>query len=73
MAPSLTWMSLRGSFLKEDIIKVGKEEAGTSNFNKSYDTFKSNQDKAQTRKLLEMAYQKVYGRITQWQLIMIIY
>ena len=33
----------------EDRIKVGKEEAGTSTFNKTYDILQVNQDKAQTR------------------------
>ena len=59
-------------FFSEKRIKVGKEEAGTSNFNKSYDMFKSNQDKAQTRKLLEILRQKVHGQINQWQIIMIV-
>ena len=56
----------------EERIGIGKEEAGTSAFNKSYDKFKAKQDKAQTRQLLELARRKVHGRINQWQLIMVI-
>ena len=33
----------------EERIRIGKEEAGTSAFNQSYDKFQENQDKAQTR------------------------
>ena len=51
---------------------VGKEEAGTFAFNQSYDKFQENQDKAQTRQLLELAQQKVHGQINQWQIIMVI-
>ena len=54
-------------------IKVGKEETGKSDNNQAYDKLQENQDKDQTRQLLEMARQKVHGRITQWQLITIIY
>ena len=56
----------------EERIRVGKEEAGTSAFNKSYDKFQAKQDKAQTRQLLDLARRKVHGRTTQWQLIMVI-
>ena len=56
----------------EERIRVGKEEAGTSGFNQSYDKPQAKQDKAQTRQLLELARHKVHGRITQWQLIMVI-
>ena len=56
----------------EERIRVGKEEAETSDFNQAYDKLQANQDKAQTRKLLELAWQKFHGRINQWQLIMII-
>ena len=46
-------------------IKVGKEEAGTSAFNKAYDKFQAEQEKAQTRHILELAWQKVHGWINQ--------
>ena len=49
----------------EESIKVVKEDSGTRNFNKAYDKFQANQDKAQTRQLLEMAWWKVHVRITQ--------
>ena len=51
---------------------VEKEEDGTSAFNQAYDKFQANQDKAQTRKLLELARQKVHGQINQWHISMII-
>ena len=38
----------------DESIKVGKEEAGTSDFNHAYDKFWANQDKAKTSQLLEM-------------------
>ena len=41
-------------FFAEEMIKVGKEESGTSAFNKVYGKFKADQDKAQTRQLLEL-------------------
>ena len=47
-------------------IKVGKEEAGTSAFNKAYDKFQAKHYKAQTRHLLELSRRKVGGRINQW-------
>ena len=56
----------------EDRIKVGKEEADTSAFNKAYDKFQAKQDKAQTRHLLELTRQKVHVRINQCNSIMII-
>ena len=56
----------------EERIRVGEEEAGTSAFNQAYDKFQVKQDKAQTRQLLDLAWWKVHGRITQWQLIMVI-
>ena len=56
----------------EERIKVGKEEAGTSAFNRVYDKLQANQDKAQTRQIMEMAQKKIHGRINQWKLIMII-
>ena len=59
-------------FFAEDRIRVGKEEAWASAFNQDYDKFQANQDKAQTRQLLDLAQRKVHGRITQWQLIMVI-
>ena len=59
-------------FFAEERIGVGKEEAGTSAFNQAYDKFQAKQDKAQTRQLLDLARQKVNGRINQWQLIMVI-
>ena len=55
----------------EERIRVEKEEAGTSAFNQAYDKFQVNQDKAQTRQLLDWAQQKDHGRINQWQLIMV--
>ena len=60
------------NFFAGYIIKVGKKEAGTGTFNQAYDTFWENQDKAQTRQLLELALKKIRGRIKQWQLIIII-
>ena len=56
----------------EERIRVGKEEAGTSPLNQSYDKLQANQDKAQTRQLLNLARQKIHGWITQWKLIMIL-
>ena len=56
----------------ENSIKVGKEEAGTSYFNKSYDKFQENKYKSQTRQILELEWRKVHGRIYQWHIIMII-
>ena len=56
----------------EERIKVGKEEAGTSTFNQAYDKLQANQDKDKTKQLLELARQKVHGRINQWQIILII-
>ena len=53
------------NFFAEERIRVGKEEAGTSAFNQSYDKFQAKQDKAQTRQLLDLARQKVHGRINQ--------
>ena len=52
-------------FFTEERIRVGKEEAGTSAFNRAYDKFQAKQDKAQTRQLLDLARQKVHGRINQ--------
>ena len=54
------------------MIRVGKEEAGTSDFNQVYDKFQAKQDKAQTRQLLELSRQKFHGWIKQWKIIMII-
>ena len=56
----------------EESIKVGKEEAGTSAFNKAYDKLQTKQDKYQTRDILDLARRKVHVRINQWQLIMVI-
>ena len=56
----------------EEMIKVGKEEAGISAFNKSYEKFQENQYKAQTRQLLELPQRKVNGKINQYHIIMII-
>ena len=56
----------------DERIRVGKEEAGTSAFNQAYDKFQANQEKAQTRKLLDLARQMGHGQINQWQLIMVI-
>ena len=38
----------------------------------AYDTFQENQEKAQTKQLLELSHRKVHVRINQWQIIMII-
>ena len=46
------WISPRASFLSEDSIKVGKEEAGTNNFNQEYDKLQANQDTILARQLL---------------------
>ena len=51
--------------ISEDKIKVGKEEAGTSDFNQVYYKLKAKQDKAQIRNLLEMVQRKFHGHITQ--------
>ena len=59
-------------FSSEERIKVGKEEAGTSNFDQAYDKFQAKQEKAQTRQILELTQQKVHGRLNQWKLIMIV-
>ena len=48
----------------EEMIRVGKEEAGTNAINQSYDKLHVNQDTAQTRQLLDLAQRKVHGRIT---------
>ena len=56
----------------EESIRVGKEEVGTSNFNQLYDELQKNQDKDQTRNILDIEQQKVRGRINLWQIIMII-
>ena len=57
----------------EERIRIGKEEAGTSAFNKAYDQLQANQDKAQISQLLDLSRRKVNGRINQCQIIMIIY
>ena len=57
----------------EDRIRVGKEEAGTSAFNRAYDKFQAKQEKAETRQPLELERRKVHGRINQWHIIMVIY
>ena len=54
------------------MIKVGKEEAGTSASNQAYDKLQAKQDNYQTRQILELAWRKLYVRINQWQIIMII-
>ena len=59
-------------FFSEERIGVEKEEDGISAFNQAYDKFQENQDKAQTRQLLYLTRRKVHGRISQWQLIMVI-
>ena len=56
----------------EERIRIGKEEAGTSAFNKAYDQLQANQDKAQISQLLDLSRRKVHGRITQCQIIMVI-
>ena len=58
--------------ISEERIRVGKEEAGTSAFNQDCDKFQAKQYKAQTRQLLDLERRKIHGRITQWQLIIII-
>ena len=40
----------------EESIKLGKEENGKRAFNQAYDKFQANQDKAQTRQLLEFSW-----------------
>ena len=55
----------------EDRIRVGKEEAGTSNFNQDNDKLKANQEKAQTRQILELAQRNIHVQINQWKFIMI--
>ena len=72
MDSSLTSMSLKASKKLEEMIRVGKEEAETSAFNQAYDKFQAKQYKYQTRQLLELARQKICGRINQWQIIMIV-
>ena len=47
------------------MIKVSKEEAGTSAFNQVYDKLQENQEKSQAGKILDMSRQKVYGSINQ--------
>ena len=47
-------------FFSEESIKVSKEESGTIAFNQAYDKLQMNQDKAQTRQLLELAWRKVH-------------
>ena len=49
----------------EERIRVGKEEASTSDYNQAYDKFQEKQDKAQTKHLLDLARRKVHGRINQ--------
>ena len=49
----------------EEGIGVGKEDSGTSTFNQAYDKLQANQDKAQTRQFLDLAWWKVHGRINQ--------
>ena len=53
-------------------IRVRKEEAGTSALNQAYDKLQAKNDKDQTRQILELLRQNIYGQINQWQLIMII-
>ena len=50
-------------FFSEERIKIGKEEAGSSIFYQAPEKFQVNQDKAQTRQLLELEFWKVHGRI----------
>ena len=49
----------------EERIRVGKEEAGTSAFNRVYDKLQAKQYKAQTIQFLELAWWKVRGGINQ--------
>ena len=58
--------------ISKERIRVGEEEASTSTFNQAYDKFQVNQDKAQTRQILDLARRKVHGWINQWHIIMII-
>ena len=60
-------------FFSEERIKVDKEEACTSAFNKSYDELQTKKYKSQTRQILYMVRRKVHVQINQWQIIMIIY
>ena len=47
----------------EDRIRVGKEEAGTSNFNQAYDKLQANQEKAQTRQILDLAQRNIHDPV----------
>ena len=44
----------------EEGIRVGEKYSGTNAFNESYDKFQANQDKAQTRQILELERKKVH-------------
>ena len=55
------------------MIRVGKEETGTSTFNKAYDKLQAKQEEAQTRQLVELSQWKVHGQINWWHIIMTIY
>ena len=48
-------------FFAYESIKVGNEEAGTSDLNQLYDTLKANKDKDQTSNILDMLRWKVHG------------
>ena len=56
----------------EESIRVVKEEFSTSNLNQLYGKLQKNQDKDQTRKILDIEQQKVRGQINQWHIIMVI-
>ena len=58
--------------IAKESIRVGKEEAGISDFNQAYDKLQAKQEKAQTRQLLDLARRKVHVWVTQWKLIMVI-
>ena len=49
-----------------------KEGAGTSALNQTYDKLQAKQDKAQIRKLVELARCNIHGQINNLHLIMII-
>ena len=50
----------------EYLIRVAKEEGGTSATNQSYDQEQAVKDKMHTRRLLDLARRNVSGHITQW-------
>ena len=45
----------------EERIRIGKEEAGTSAFNQSYDKFHTKKDNNTTRNILELVWRKLHN------------